>query len=204
MVIDKRDAGESLTKTDRELLEKSLKALNNSAELIDTVKNLKNVKSARLPVEKIDLCEVVAGVVNGFSGVQDRAIRIHFSPVKDCWVEANYLLKEVFINLIGNALKHSNGPLDVYISINEVTSDGVRYYASTVEDDGPGIPDTQKKELFDQVSCEGTKTKGKGLGLCLVKSLVDRFHGKVRVEDRVPGDYKNGVRFIVMLPAADK
>jgi K+-sensing histidine kinase KdpD len=73
-----------------------------------------------------------------------------------------------------------------------------------VEDNGPGIPDAQKKELFDQAGCEGTKIKGKGLGLCLVKSLVDRFHGKVWVEDRVPGDYKNGVRFVVMLPAADK
>ena len=154
-------------------------------------------------MEKIDMGDLVARVVNGFSGVQDRAINIHFSLVKDCLVEANYLLKEVFINLIGNALKHSNGPLDVYISINEVTRDGIRYYAVTVEDNGPGIPDAQKKELFSQLDCEGTKTQGKGLGLCLVKSLVDRFRGKVRVEDRVPGDHTKGARFVVMLPAVD-
>jgi K+-sensing histidine kinase KdpD len=73
-----------------------------------------------------------------------------------------------------------------------------------VEDNGPGIPDTQKKELFDQVSCEGTKTKGKGLGLCLVKALVDVFRGKVRVEDRVAGDHTKGARFVVLLPAAEK
>ena len=201
IVMNKLDTGETLTKADSGLIEKPLNALHSSAELINTVTNLKNLKSARLPMEKIDLGDVVAGVVNGFSGVQDRAINIHFSPAKDCWVEANYLLKEVFINLIGNALKHSNGPLDVYISINEVTSDGVRYYAVTVEDNGPGIPDKQKKELFSQPVCEGTKTKGKGLGLCLVKALVDRFHGKVRVEDRVPGDHTKGARFVVMLPA---
>ena len=203
IVMNKLDTGEHLTKADRVLIEKPLNALHSSAELINTVTNLKNVKSARLPMEKIDLGDVVTGVVNGFSGVQDRAVNIHFSPVKDCWVEANYLLKEVFINLIGNALKHSNGPLDVCVSINEVMSDGKRYYSVMVEDTGPGIPDTQKKELFDQLGCEGTKTKSKGLGLCLVKALVDRFRGKVRVEDRVQGDHTKGARFVVMLPAAE-
>ena len=202
MVMDKLDAGEHLTKADRGLIEKPLNALNSSAELIDTVKNLKMVKTVRLPMEKIDLGEVVAGIVNDFSGVQDRAINIHFSLVKDCWVEANYLLKEIFINLMGNAIKHSKGPLDVYVNINEVTSDGIRYYAVMLEDNGSGIPDEMKSKLFSHPYCEGEKTRGKSLGLCLVKALVDIFHGKVRVEDRVPGDHTKGARFVVMLPAA--
>ena len=69
MVLDKLDAGESLTKADRGFIEKPLNALYSSAELIDTVKNLKNVKTVRLPMENIDLGEVVSGVVDGFSGV---------------------------------------------------------------------------------------------------------------------------------------
>ena len=155
MVMNKLDAGENLTKSDRELIEKPLNALYSSAELIDTVKNLKKVKSTRLPMEKIDLGEVVSAVVDGFSGVPDRAINIHFSPVKDCWVEANYLLKEIFINLIGNAIKHSNGPLDVYVSINEVTSDGIKYYAVIVEDNGPGIPDAHEKQIVQPAPLRG-------------------------------------------------
>jgi signal transduction histidine kinase len=43
-----------------------------------------------------------------------------------------------------------------------------------------------------------------GLGLYLVKSLVDDFHGTVRVEDRVPGDHSKGARFVVLLPAVGK
>jgi len=204
IALNKLDAGESLTNAERELIEKPLNVLFSSAELIDTVKNLKKVKTVRLPMEKIDLGEVVAGVVNGFSGVADRDINIHFYPVKDCWVEANYLLKEIFINLMGNSIKHSNGPLDVCVIINEVTSNGIQYYAVMVEDTGPGIPDEMKSKLFNQLDCEDKKTLSKGLGLCLVKALVNIFHGEVRVEDRVPGDHTRGARFVVMLPAVEK
>jgi K+-sensing histidine kinase KdpD len=105
---------------------------------------------------------------------------------------------------MGNAIKHSNGPLDVYVGINEVTSDGIRYYAVILEDNGPGISDEIKSKLFSYLYCEGEKTRGKSLGLCLVKALVDIFRGKVRVEDRVPGDHTKGARFVVMLPAIDK
>jgi signal transduction histidine kinase len=40
-----------------------------------------------------------------------------------------------------------------------------------------------------------------GLGLYLVKSLVSSYHGRVWVEDRMPGDHRQGAKFVVMLPA---
>jgi signal transduction histidine kinase len=43
-----------------------------------------------------------------------------------------------------------------------------------------------------------------GLGLYLVKTLVDSYGGRVWVEDRVPGDRTKGARFVVMLPAVGK
>jgi sensor histidine kinase regulating citrate/malate metabolism len=61
-----------------------------------------------------------------------------------------------------------------------------------------------KGKLFTQPYCEDRKTISKGLGLCLVKALVDIFHGKVRVEDRIQGDHTKGARFVVILPAVDK
>ncbi len=47
------------------------------------------------------------------------------------------------------------------------------------------------------------KTKGMGLGLYPVKSLVDSYGGQVWAEDRVKGDHAKGARFVVMLPAVD-
>lgn len=73
-----------------------------------------------------------------------------------------------------------------------------------VEDDSPGIPDAQKDKIFGRFRRGDTKASGKGLGLYLVKTLVEGYHGRVWVEDRIKGDHTKGARFIVMLPAVGK
>jgi len=72
-----------------------------------------------------------------------------------------------------------------------------------IEDNGPGIPDDVKDQLFIGHQ-RGKVITGGGLGLYLVKTLMEDFHGKVSVEDRVPGDYTRGCRFIITLPALVK
>ncbi len=47
----------------------------------------------------------------------------------------------------------------------------------------------------------GSRYSGKGLGLCLVRMLVDDYHGKLRIEDRVPGRHEKGARFVIMIPS---
>jgi len=84
-----------------------------------------------------------------------------------------------------------------------VCDNGKEYIRISVEDNGPGISDEFKEKIFGRFSRGKTNAKGKGLGLYLIKSLVEDFHGKVWVEDRVPGDHAKGARFVVMLPAVD-
>jgi signal transduction histidine kinase len=72
-----------------------------------------------------------------------------------------------------------------------------------IEDNGPGIPDTMKNELFPGSHGAPRKGVARGLGLYIVRTLVSDYGGRVRVEDRVPGDYSQGCRFIVELPAID-
>ena len=70
-------------------------------------------------------------------------------------------------------------------------------------------PKTQKDyirscKLFTRFRRGQTKASGKGLGLYLVRTLVESYRGCVRVEDRVPGDHTKGAKFVVMLPAIEK
>jgi signal transduction histidine kinase len=131
-----------------------------------------------------------------------RDIRVNYHG-DVCYVMANELLSDVFSNIIGNAIKHSQGPLTINIDVKKIREDGNAYCLVSVEDNGPGIPDSLKEKLFTRFQRGPTKASGRGLGLYLVKTLVDDFHGKVWVEDRVPGDYKQGTRFMVKLVAAD-
>jgi signal transduction histidine kinase len=119
-------------------------------------------------------------------------------------VIANRLLHDVFSNLVGNAIKHSNGNgIDINIKLENAIENGKNCQRVLVEDNGPGIPDDMKDSVFNRLQRGDTKARGLGLGLYLVKSLVESYHGRVWVEDRVKGDHKKGSRFVVLLPAAE-
>ena len=59
-----------------------------------------------------------------------------------------------------------------------------------------------KCRLFKKFQSGRTRAQDKGLGLYLVKALVEDFRGRVWVEDRIPGDHTKGARFVVMLPVS--
>jgi signal transduction histidine kinase len=81
---------------------------------------------------------------------------------------------------------------------------GIEYYQITVEDNGPGNSDELKPRIFDRQLKGNSKAKGSGIGLYLVKTLVESYSGRAWVEDRIPGDRSKGSRFVVMLPACGK
>ena len=87
--------------------------------------------------------------------------------------------------------------------MDKLPDNGKDHCMVTVEDNGPGIQDDLKDKIFNRFQRGETKASGKGLGLYLVKTLVNDFHGNVWVEDRVAGDYTKGSRFVVMIPALE-
>ncbi len=188
----------------RQFLEKPLDTLKNSARLIQNVRKLQKSTEGSLKYRDIDLCGILEQVIADYSHIPGRNVTIHFKPLPACYVVANDLIKDVFSNLIGNAIKHSDPqqPVTIDVGLEPVTKDGKKYYQVTVEDNGPGIPDELKNRLFMRFQSGEAKAIGKGLGLYLVRTLVHDFRGTIRVEDRVPGDHSRGVKFIVFLPAA--
>jgi two-component system sensor histidine kinase VicK len=72
------------------------------------------------------------------------------------------------------------------------------FYRISIIDQGDGIPDEYKKELFTRYL---KRARGSGLGLSIVHALVvERYRGKIRVRNRVEGDYKQGTVFEILLP----
>jgi PAS domain S-box-containing protein len=190
-----------LGEDNRVLIEKPVTALKNSARLIDSVRKLQRERSGELKPEIIDLAPLLSSIKDQFSSIPGRDVTINYLRGQGCRVIANELLPEVFVNLAGNAVKHSTGPLTVDIGLDTVIEGGKQYCKVTVADNGPGIPDEQKKTLLDRVCPVRMRSGGRGFGLCLVKLLLDDFNGRLHIEDRVPGDYRKGARFVVMLPA---
>ena len=186
---------------ERYLLTQPLEIIQNSSRLIGNVRKLKQLQSGEIPPEVRDLGQDLSDATAYFSNIPGRDIRIRYRPVRGYAVEANAMLKDLFVNLIDNAIRHSRGTLTVEIDVHEIDIGGRKYYMVDVADDGPGISDQLKHKLLAAISDGTRKAERRGIGLLLIKKLIDRFHGSLRIEDRVPGDWHRGARFVVLLPA---
>ncbi len=190
---------------DKLLIEKPMQALNNSSALIKNVRKLQQLMTEGVKTKPTDLNNIFRELEATSFHLDDRDVLINIQHVAGIMVEANELLKDVFLNLITNAIRHSDmeKPLTVNVKVEPVNENGQKYYRCMVEDDGPGIPDVLKGKLFHRFQRGTTKAHGKGLGLYIVRTLVEGYHGRVWVEDRVTGDHTKGARFMVLLPVVD-
>lgn len=130
-------------------------------------------------------------------------------PDQEVWVMADSLLDDVIYNLLTNAIKydeHEEVVVDVEMSI--VDFEDRKHAMVRVIDRGIGISDEVKDKVFSRdfkklVRADRPvlqKFRGAGMGLSLVKALIDRYGGKVWVENRLSDDSARGSVFAFVLP----
>jgi len=68
------------------------------------------------------------------------------------------------------------------------------------KDNGIGVTDPAKEIIFKGGYKRDKKFRGMGLGLSLVKKILESYNGEIWVEDRVPGDYTKGSNFVILIP----
>ncbi|WP_230742074.1 PAS domain S-box protein [Methanooceanicella nereidis] len=185
----------------KQLLLKPLDVLRNSSYLIQNVNKLQKAREGVIRKESVDLEKLLKEVISRYTHIARREVRIEYSSEQGCTVNANELLLDVFTNIISNSIRHSTGPLAIGVQMSKIQEGETEYCKVEIEDNGPGIPDDVKDRLFDRMRKREAKIAGKGLGLYLVKALIESFDGKILVEDRVKGDFSRGCKFIVLLPA---
>ena len=200
LAIDMLDVKGNM-KDEIELLKKPVEAFADSSRLINNVKKLQKEKEGGFKTESIDLGKVLEKVSSQLPDTYGRDITINYRPVAGCHVLANDLLWEVFSNIIENAIRHSSGALVIDIALTREIKDGKEFFDVIIEDNGPGISDDMKKKVIDRACLAGTWRSSIGFGLCLVRMLLDDYQGRFWMEDRVPGDYSKGSRFVVELPS---
>ncbi len=185
----------------RVLLEKPLQTMQKTSRLIENVRKLQRAREGTVPVSIVCLGELLEKMKQQFNSPPGRHITINLARETECKVIANDLLEDVFNNIIGNAVRHNDGDLIIDIVVDKSSGEEKGCCIVMISDNGHGIPDQQKSRLFSRAQREKYQTSGSGLGLHLVKTLIESYGGKIRVEDRVPGDHTKGARFVVMIPS---
>lgn len=176
----------------REILKIINKNVRRIEEVLENARRLARLeKGTALEMTERDIREVLILVKDVFSqNSEGDRIRLEL-PEGEIAVEVDELIKDVFLNLISNALKYSKD--EVVVSALDL-GDRVRV---SVSDYGPGIPDEHKQAIFERFwRLDKSGVKGTGLGLAIAKSIVELHGGRIWVEDNSP----RGAVFIVELP----
>ncbi|MFW9990769.1 MAG: MASE3 domain-containing protein [Candidatus Odinarchaeota archaeon] len=130
-----------------------------------------------------------------------RNIRIKTDKVSpSISVLADSLFDQLLINLLTNAVKsdlHDEVELEIMLETGE-KDDAI---ILSVIDNGVGIPPEKREKIFAELSEIRQKESDSGLGSFIIKTLVHRYNGKIWIEDRIQGDYKQGTRIKIELLA---
>jgi PAS domain S-box-containing protein len=188
---------------DRETMHESLEVIAEEADhltqLIDSLLEASRIQAGGLKLEPTDvhLPRLAEKVVDGFSTQTDiHTFEIDFPPdFPPVWGDPDRL-REVLSNLVSNAVKYSPEGGSVWVG-GRIDQTGVTVY---VADQGIGIPPEEQGRIFDRFHRVETglhrRTEGTGLGLYLVKAIVEAHGGRVWVESS-PG---RGSIFMFALP----
>jgi signal transduction histidine kinase len=147
--------------------------------------------------EGLDVNQLVMGIVTSMEfQLKKKCVALHIRDLPDCMGD-DVLVTQVFANLIDNAQKYLDPARPGEIVISGKTVNGWSVYA--VADNGIGIPAEHHAHIFEVFHRLNPKQEsGQGLGLAIVRRIIDRHQGKIEVES-TPGE---GATFRVYFPRA--
>ncbi len=174
---------------DRRILGQVVSAVERCQRMISKAKVTEPLMS--VPLQPTKLAPVLEGVVmKQIELHSDVDIAITLKDA-DAIIDADNFLEQLFENLIENAVEHNpRAEKQVWVKLRK-RGDG---YEITVADNGSGISESLKLEIFDIARRYG------GIGLHQCKQICDKYGGQISVRDRLPDKPNEGVQFIVWLP----
>lgn len=170
-------------------LRNSLKDIERLDDLVENVLITTKLESRNynLPKEKFNLTELVENIVDRLQKNACRTQVLKPNLDSDVMIYADkFAISNVVTNLIENAIKYSPPCANVVVKLTN-EEHGIIF---SVADHGIGISDAEKKLIFNKfyrVGSEATrKTKGTGLGLYIVKTVLQKHNASIKVKDNTP------------------
>lgn len=172
------------------------KSVNRLDAFIKNILNYSKNNRVEMKVEKIQLLEVINETVDSLSNIKE-AIGIDFRINVDqpcAFYTDHYRFTTVIENLIANAIKyHRNDSLGRYIEIAAQTDKDNLHL--TITDNGIGIPREYQASIFEMFFRISGKSSGSGLGLYIVREIVEKLQGQIAVKS----DETTGTSFHIVL-----
>ncbi|MBN2612717.1 MAG: HAMP domain-containing histidine kinase [Bacteroidales bacterium] len=179
-------------------------ALRRAESLTGFIKNLLRITRLRLNKESevtgFSLKEVIDEILLfNRENIEKKhlSVQFHFDDRGDMFRGNRFSIGEALTNLISNAIKYTREDGMVNIRVDR----GRGFFLIEIEDNGIGIPESEKgnifKEFFRAKNAAELQEEGDGLGLAIAKQIIDNHRGKISVQS----EENKGTKFSIKLPA---
>jgi signal transduction histidine kinase len=175
------------------------------ATMVSNIRKLSEIEETEIKLKRVEICEILKKIISYLHEIyEEKKIDIKLeNDGTQHYVKANTLLLNVFENILVNAVKHNqNKNIKISIRISDVHSNNTDYVKIEFLDNAMGIPDNIKEDVFQRAFRKEKSVSGMGLGLSLVKKIIEKYDGQIWVEDRIQGDYTKGSNFVLLLHQA--
>jgi len=192
------DRAGSLTDTQREFLKRIQESVQHITSLINDLLELGSVEAGldtrREFVQMDSVLNYTLEMLQGQIKAKHIKVQMEVSPLLPALRANPVRLRQVFDNVVGNAIKYSNDHGEVSVLMRAEHDQII----IQVVDNGPGIPAKDQAHIFDKFyrASNVSSKSGSGLGLAIVKSIVEAHQGRVWVESAVG----KGTSFFIVLP----
>ena len=197
----------NLSPATRDGLEKIGSSAHHLLSLINDILDMSRIESGRMELKKeaFSFRETVRQINTIINGqCEDKRLTYESRVVghpDDYFVGDDLRLRQVIINILGNAVRFTDAPGTVTFTVEQLDPAGdTRLLRFTIADTGVGIDPAFLPKLFEPFSQEDASTTnrygGSGLGMAITKSMVDLMGGSIRVESRKG----SGTVFTVEIP----
>jgi PAS domain S-box-containing protein len=179
--------------------------VNRGAKLVSNIRKISSTNDFENSITPINVCNLIDISLENIRNMfpKKQIFSKCNTEYEVIFVKANSLLQDVFENILHNAVKHNkNSIIEIQVNILKEVQDKINFIRLEFIDNGLGIPDAQKLTIFQKGTLESSSFNRLGLGLSLVKKLVESYQGKIWVEDRVKENHKKGSKFIILIKEA--
>lgn len=189
----------------KELYEISKEQITRGAKLISNVHKLSNIDDSEKNLKKTNinnfLKEAIQYVKQSF---QNKHIQVDTElEAVDLYIDANDLLLDIFENLLINSIRHNGNPnVEICVEVSKIWENNKKLIKFEFKDNGLGISDERKETIFTRRKGFNMKASGMGIGLSLVKKIINSYNGKIWVEDRIKSEFAKGSNFVFLIPEA--
>ena len=190
--------GDTLTADGNELVNDMITSCKNMGSLINAILDLSRASKKQLERVNIDMGELFTSIFNEHKKIGGLD-NVNFEVVNNTECYADYILmKQIAHNLIGNALKFTANEKQPKIKFSAEKENGQVIYC--VQDNGVGFDSKHAEFIFNSFTRahRASDFQGTGIGLSIVKKIIEKHGGKVWAESEV----NKGAKIYFSLPTA--